>query len=621
MSQACIYSKSANYYKKTAYTLPRIYVIMKKNRKELFMNRLINFITDSQTKIFHDSPIMENLTGATVLANEPYSFTYAYKLDEGDFLPISVSATCEGLSLSVYKVIPVALTHSAYKHKVTWLTPLDKKSLETFETATEERGIGLYPEVMLPRSASPKILSTTDPQLPFFEEQEQNRLEAHDEGFASLIITANEEHATLPAGEYDIKITATSLGNGEILSENHFTLKVISAELPKISFKYTNWFHYDCVADIHGVELYSEKYFEILKSYFKNAADYGMNMLLIPAITPPLDTPIGMYRKNVQLTDITLSDGKYSFDFTRLERLIRLATECGIEYFEHPHLFTQWGAKHAPAIYATVDGEQRRIFGWDTDAIADGYRGFLESYIPAFRAFTEKIGISDKTFYHISDEPTHREIESYSKAVEIVKPLLTGAECGDALSHIEFYEQGLVGVPIVCIDNAPDFFGKCENFWTYYTGGYYKDHSSEYCSNRIITSKPYKTRILGLHSFAYKAGGFLHWGLNFYYGRMSNGLYNPLIEPCGYVQRQGASYLVYPGLNCALPCLRELYMREAMCDLRALKLLESLTNYDYVMEVARKYFGEDITCFTMANSAESMRGFRELINREIERRI
>ena len=100
---------------------------------------------------------------------------------------------------------------------------------------------------------------------------------------------------------------------------------------------------------------------------------------------------------------------------------------------------------------------------------------------------------------------------------------------------------------------------------------------------------------------------------------MSRGLYNPLIEPRGYAQRQGASYLVYPGLNCARPCLREIYMREAMCDLRALKLLESLT--DYVMKLAEEYFGEKITCFTIPSSAEAMRGFRELINSEIAKRI
>ena len=584
------------------------------------MPELITFITDSQTRIFHDSPIMESLTAASVLANEPYSFTYAYKAKVGDSVPISVSAVCDGLTLSAYKVLPVALTHSTWRGRASWNTPLPEELL-CRDTATEDRGIGLYPEVMMPRSASPRIIQTADPRLRFFESDEKNTLEAHDEGFASLIFTVNEERRTLSSGEYPIKVTAVSLVTGEILDERIFTLRVLKAELPKINFKYTNWFHYDCVADIHGVELFSEKYFEILRSYFKNAADYGMNLLLIPSITPPLDTPIGLYRKNVQLTDVVLEGGRYSFDFSRLERLIKLALDCGIEYFEHPHLFTQWGAKHAPAIYATVDGEKRRIFGWDTDAAGEEYRAFLESYVPAFRAFAERIGISDKMFYHVSDEPTPDVLESYSRAVEVVKPLLAGTECGDALSKLEFYEKGLVDVPIVTVYSADNFFGKCDRLWIYYTGGYYPGHGSSICTNRVLTSKPYKARILGLHAFMFKAEGFLHWGLNYYYGKVSCGIFNPLIEPCGYKQREGASYIVYPGTNCALASLRELYMREAMCDLRALKLLEEMTSYDYVMKLAEEHFGESITCHTLPRSAEDMRGFRELVNREIAMRL
>jgi hypothetical protein len=44
------------------------------------------------------------------------------------------------------------------------------------------------------------------------------------------------------------------------------------------------------------------------------------------------------------------------------------------------HLFTQWGAAHAPKIMATVDGTYRRLFGWETDAISDEYVGFLEAF-------------------------------------------------------------------------------------------------------------------------------------------------------------------------------------------------------------------------------------------------
>ncbi|MBQ7780218.1 MAG: DUF4091 domain-containing protein [Clostridia bacterium] len=586
------------------------------------MSNLITFITDSQTKIFHDSEIMPSIDRASVLANEPYSFTYAYKAACGDCYPISVSVHCEGLSFSVYRVDSVPIIHPYQKRPDDGLASEPKDVEWLIEAGTEERGVDLYPDVLLPRSALPKITRIdTDPSCPYCEENEPHRLDANDTSFSSLVITVNEERNALPAGDYEIKVSAVSLLTGETIAEDSFTLTVIGALLPKIDFKYTNWFHYDCLADLHNVKLFGEEYFELLKSYFKNAADYGMNLLLIPSFTPPLDTPIGKYRKKAQLVGITKSDKGYVFDFSGLERLMKLALECGIEYFEHPHLFTQWGAKHAPAIYATVNGEEKRIFGWDTDASSDEYREFLECYITAFRSFTEKLGVSDNVFYHISDEPDLSNIDSYRIAKETAAPLLAGVESGDALSRIEFYENGMVDTPIVCIDGIDDFYGKCKNLWAYYTGGYYEGQSTEKCSNRLITTKPYRTRIFGLQAFKYKLTGFLHWGFNYYYYRMSRGYFNPLLNPCGYQQRPGASFIVYPGADGVLGSLREVYMREAICDLRALKLLESLTSYEYVISLAETHFGEEITCFTIPSSAEQMMSFREIINREIAKRI
>jgi hypothetical protein len=224
-------------------------------------------------------------------------------------------------------------------------------------------------------------------------------------------------------------------------------------------------------------------------------------------------------------------------------------------------------------------------------------------------------------FYHISDEPDLDNIDSYSKAKETVFPLLCGAESGDALSRIEFYENGMVDTPVVCIDAIEDFYGKCKNLWAYYTCSYYEGQTTEKCTNRLITSKPYRTRIFGLHAFKYKLAGFLHWGFNYYYYRMSCGYFNPLINPCGYQQRPGASFIVYPGTKGALGSLREVYMREAITDLRALRLLESLTSYEYVMSLSEQHFGKTINYHTIPDSAEQMTSFRETVNAEIQKHL
>ncbi len=558
------------------------------------MSAIISFVASSQVKIFPDSKLCKDFTRASILSNESFSFTVAYKTDCAEYLPVSISVSAENIPVSVYKVGYVPVTHTKT------LTP---------QLAAENKGAGLYPDVLLKRKAVPEVVKGKQVTAPYYEKDEKNQLNATGE-YQSVLVTLNENGQKLAPGNYSVKIKITSLRDVEDHSEHTVNIKVIDAALCDTDIYYTNWFHYDCLCDIHGVKLYSEEYFSLLGNYFENAAKHGMNTLLIPAFTPPLDTLIDSERMNVQAVGIKVENGVYTFDFSLLERIIKLALDCGFKHFEHPHFFTQWGAEHAPNIYAG----KKRIFGWDTNASGDEFKGFLNAYIPAFLSFAKKLGIDDRLFFHISDEPTDENEITYKKAHAVIKDLLSDYPSGDALSSIKFFENGTVKTPIVEITSADDFYGKCQNFWLYYTGGNIKNGS-----NRRITNKPYCTRILGLHLFRYKARGFLHWGYNYCYDSMSMGIFDPASDPCGYKQMPGVSFLSYPGINEVLPSLREKYMCEAMNDLRALKLLESFIGYEKVISLCEDFFGKKIDSDTMPQNENEMILFRETINDLIEK--
>ena len=105
--------------------------------------------------------------------------------------------------------------------------------------------------------------------------------------------------------------------------------------------------------------------------------------------------------------DVTvLSSGpegtQYEFGFTNLRKWVRMALECGVEYFEFSHLFSQWGAKAAPKIMADKDGIRQRIFGWETDASGREYREFLHQFLPALKRNWICLGLRIK---HISIYP------------------------------------------------------------------------------------------------------------------------------------------------------------------------------------------------------------------------
>jgi len=565
-------------------------------------NNFVSFITCSGEKIFPDTKPQESICEGSCLSNEPYMLTFAYSSNMPKVcLPVSLSASCPGTEVSVYKVGYVPVTRS---------------DLDFDEVATEGRAPGLYPDVLYKRSAMPRIIERDDSRLPFYEKDEANLLTA-TKAFQSAVIVINEKGDYLNAGSYPLTVTVKSLLDGSILAEHKLLLNVLSESLPETDIHYTNWFHYDCLCHIHKTELYSERFFEILRKYLTNAALNGMNMLLTPFFTPPLDTFIGGERMCVQLVGIEKKGSHYTFDFSLAEKLIRLAADCGIKYIEHSHLFTQWGAEHAPNIYATENGEYRRIFGWDTIASGEEYSSFLKSYIPSLIDFMKKIGFEDRLFFHISDEPTKENEPTYKKAVDTVSELLCGYPGGDALEDIVFYEKKFVKTPVVSIAKADNFYGKCPEYWLYYTGGYYDDGGLEKCANRLLTSKSYRTRILGLHMYKYKATGFLHWGYNYYYDRMTTGICDPKGDSCFYKQLPGAAYLVYPGIDDVHPSLREKYMNEAICDYRALKALEEHIGYDEVIKLCEDFFGEEITVNTMPESVEQMHKFREMINKKI----
>ena len=45
-----------------------------------------------------------------------------------------------------------------------------------------------------------------------------------------------------------------------------------------------------------------------------------------------------------------------------MKKFLELCLDCGIEYFEHSHLFTQCSAEHAPKIIVRENGEDKKLF-------------------------------------------------------------------------------------------------------------------------------------------------------------------------------------------------------------------------------------------------------------------
>ena len=511
----------------------------------------------------------------SVLKGERYSYQIAYKSSEKFFAEIVIdSPLSQFITVRSVGNVPSEL-------------PVYESDCEF----CERNEPGLFPDVLFPI--------------------ENNRVLIKRQNYYALWITVDLPKDT-DAGDYEIKIKLKK--DGETISENIFGLHVINAVLPEQKLIYTQWFHSDSIANYYKIPVFCEKFWALVESFIKAAVHTGVNMLLTPVFTPPLDTEIGGERLTVQLVDVKLENGKYSFGFDRFIRWVRLAQKCGIKYFEISHLFSQWGAKYTPKIVAEVNGRQKRIFGWETSADSIEYAEFLSAFIPQLIKVIRSLGIEKSTFFHISDEPNEDQIESYSMAKRTVAPLLEDFTIIDALSDYSFYESGIINNPIPCTNDIESFIEKgFPHPWTYYCCG-----QGGKLSNRFFGMPLSTTRIIGFQLFKYGIEGFLQWGFNFYNSQYSLRSIDPFaVTDADSAFPSGDSFTVYPGKSGAIESVRSEVFYQALQDMRALTLLCDRIGKKRTIAAVEADFGI-ITFFDYPRGTEKMLNLRKSVNNYLD---
>ena len=527
---------------------------------------------NSMEKIFPDIEPSLTLRRASVFGNERYNFQFAVCSEK------DVAAT---FSLSVNgREIPAKLVKSMPSQLSKYLNVSDDFVI------FKERASTFYPDLLLP--------------VP------DKKIYLKKDCWTSIWGTVNG--AELSAGENHISISVCE--DGENTYSAGFELDVLPADLPECDIPNTAWFHYDCISDYYREKVFSPRYNEILRRYFKNMTEHGINMLYVPMFSFATNTEIGKYRKTVQLVDVAYDGKKYTFGFGRLIAFMKEAESFGFRYFEMSHMATQWGAKFSPKIIADIRGKKRRIFGWDVKSTSPRYLRFLDEFLPAIVTALDENGFSGRCFFHISDEPRYEFMENYKMLSEKFRQHLKSYKIFDALSNYDFYKEGLVDFPVVSSDAVAPFFENGVPVWLYYCCS----QGGEYFSNRFFNMPLLRTRILGLQLFANDIRGFLHWGYNFYYTNLSQKLIDPyFVTDAGNVYPSGDSFLVYPGAGGEpYDSVRNEAFGEAFQDYRALLLLSALRGRDFVQKLLEK---EGVSGLTKYPRDEKwFAEFRERIN-------
>ena len=548
------------------------------------MSVLIKAIS-AMEKCFMDEDFgsKQAITRGEALLGEEFSFEVAYTSDEPAHHPKArfrlnvVSPLKKWITVRTVEQVPVRL-------------PAYRWSDDYYLRKTP----GFYPDLLEPLNPNEDIMVTY--------------------GELKALWVTVKVPGTLEPGDYPVAVRFEA---GEQAYSAEITLHVIAAALPRQEMIVTEWFHCDCIANYYDLETFSPKHCEYIGKFMRTAVENGINAILMPVFTPPLDTAVGGERRTTQLVDVTKTDDGWSFCFNRAEQWVNLAKNVGVEYFEVSHLYTQWGAKHAPKIMGWERGEYRRLFGWDTDATSPEYRGFLRAFLKAFLAKMEELGVADRLLFHISDEPGLDHLESYRAAREQIADLLEGHPIMDALSSFEFYKTGACSNPIPANNHIDPFIeAGVPGLWTYYCCSQGTD-----VSNRFVAMPMARTRVIGAQFWKYKIAGFLQWGYNFYNSQYSVRPLDPFqITDGEYFFPAGDGFAVYPGPH-GEPW-ETMHMKAftmALQDRRAMDLAERLAGRDAVMAVLERE-GE-VTFSRYPHGTEWLENLRAGINRLIEENL
>lgn len=548
---------------------------------------MLKLVTQSALeKIFPEqTEFKEEYTHASALKGETFAYQIAYRCSSNWFKRCDFSLQSELKDyITLYHVDNVPSLSPSYG---------DYKDDGLLSTKP-----GLYPDVLT-------------------EFTNQNILLTYGSAWKSIWVDVKLPKDVLP-GTYEIKLVF-DMPSKEYHEEKVFTLEVIDAELPEQSIAVTQWFHCDGIARMYGDKMFSQRNWKTIKSFIEVAAEHGINTILTPIFTPALDTEIGGERMTAQLVDVTLNNGKYSFDYKKFDKWIDICKNAGVKNFEMAHLFTQWGAKCCPKIIAKTGGRNKRIFGWDTASDSPEYFEFLDNFLPSLVAHLKELGIAQNTVFHISDEPNETHLEMYKKVKSHVEKHLKGFKIMDAISHIEYYNDGVVKSPVPTLGSAHKFIdAKVPDLWVYYCCG-----TGKYVSNRWMNMPSQRTRVVGFDLFKYNIKGFLHWGYNFYNSVSSVMPVNPyLVTDAMGAFPSGDAFSVYPSFDGkAIPSLRLKVFKHALQDISAMELLAKYIGRDAVIKLIDNQVLGETPFINNLVSAEYVLSTREKINAELKKYI
>ncbi len=534
-------------------------------------------ILNSLNKTVNNSfDINDELKEIIMLKNEEYSFQINLKS------PVRygwVNLKIFGLDKKDYHVSTVKYIYGKYIDVSNQEEKADDYYLDKDE--------GFYPDILLPL--------------------DKTYVHLYDKTITTLFVTIKLRSNKLPKDKLKISVVS---GWKEHLCSKTLPIKIIDKNLVDNDLMVTHWFHHDCLSEYYHIKVFSKAYYKVFDAYLRNYVENGNTMLLVPLFTPCLDTEVGSERPTTQLVEVFKENGKWSFNFDKLDYYLSFIKERGIKYFEFSHLFTQWGAKFCPKVVYKENDKLVKGFGWKYESSSIEYREFLSALLPELDKYLKSKQYDKISVFHVSDEPNKDSIDTYVSNKAHMKKYLKDYTFMDALSDFDFANE--VDLPVVADNHIQKFLDNKVPSMVYYCCVQGCDN----VPNGFINMPALRSRIIGMMMYLNDSLGFLQWGYNFWFAPLSVCKINPYIyaDGVGYFN-PGDPFLVYPGMDYEpVDSTRNKIFNEAIQDYRLCKTVEQVIGKEEVKNIIRKYGVNNYNTYSHNNN-DLLELKKELISR------
>jgi hypothetical protein len=264
-----------------------------------------------------------------------------------------------------------------------------------------------------------------------------------------------------------------------------------------------------------------------------------------------------------------LGNGKYSFDFSGMEKHIGDLMTMGFTYFILPGIGGRESWK-ASTILVSVGGVNFKAMTYEA-------YNYLSQYLPALYDFLGKNGWTKNAFQQVADEPNNENATEYRALCGMIRKIAPDLRLLDAVSYVPIHGALDIWVPLNSEydkhqEEFESFRGKGDELWHYVCCG---PRSDGYI-NRFMDYPLLATRYLHWGNFKYNLSGYLHWAANVWQPGQ-----DPFTQNCPEHRNMdsrtilpaGDSHIIYPGEGAPWMSMRLEAQRAGAADYELFSLL------------------------------------------------